>query len=75
MEKLEKCYNEKEQQLGKEVDRTNELLLEIERMASYVPYKEKYDELRQDFSELLNKYNIQQGELEDVKQELTQVIR
>lgn len=44
-------------------------------MASYVPYKEKYDELRQDFSELLNKYNIQQGELEDVKQELTQVIR
>ena len=61
MEKLERCYIEKETQLGKEVERTNELLVEIERLTSYLPYKQKYDELKEDYSELITKYNIQQG--------------
>ena len=43
-------------------------------MTSYIPYKQKYEDLKQDYSELLTKYNIQQGELQDVKQELSQVI-
>ena len=75
MEKLEKCYYEKEQQLGREVERTHELLCEVEKLATFIPYKDKYEDLRQDYNELLSKYNMQQGELQDVKGELHQVIQ
>lgn len=54
--------------------RTNELLSEVERLTTFIPYKQKYEELKQDYTELLSKYNIQQNELEIVKQELAQVI-
>lgn len=43
-------------------------------MALYLPYKQKYQDLKQDYSELLAKYNLQQGELQDIKAELNHVI-
>jgi hypothetical protein len=43
MEKLEKCYVQKEQQLGKEVQRANEMVAEVERLTTFVPFKSKYE--------------------------------
>lgn len=74
MERLSKLYHEKEQQLDKEVQRNGEFLCEIERLTSFLPFKEKYDNLQQNYDELLLKHQMTQNELSDVKEELAQVI-
>ena len=43
-------------------------------MTHYIPYKEKYEHLKQDFNELSSKFHSQQGDLNDIKEEVNRVI-
>jgi hypothetical protein len=63
MEKLEKCYFQKEQQLVKEVERTSEMAAEVEKLTAFIPFKAKYEELKDGYADLLTKCNSQQSEL------------
>lgn len=46
---------------------------QIKKLEQIATFKDKYESLTQDYNDLLTKYNLQQTELESVKQELIDV--